>query len=115
VPGRRCPSTAGWWYVEMGEVTNSCDQLKELAAGPPARWLVTLDDGSQVEVWADAVTALSGPEDERDYTFGVFMDIEPEDQDGFEVTARTPRGDRRRVEVAVTRFPRVSVRKVMSG
>ena len=75
----------------------------------------TLDDGSQVEVWADAVTALSGPEDERDYTFGVFMDIEPEDQDGFEVTARTPRGDRRRVEVAVTRFPRVSVRKVMSG
>ena len=51
-----------------------------LAAGPPSQWLVTLHDGSVIEVWADSVEGLAGPEDQRDYLFGNLMDIRPEDQ-----------------------------------
>jgi hypothetical protein len=68
---------------------------------------------SRVEVWADTVTGLSGPEDDGDYTFGVLMEVEPEAQAAFEVTARTPT-DPQRVEVAVARFPRTSAREVVS-
>jgi hypothetical protein len=85
----------------------------QLAAGPPTHWVVTLTDGAQVDIWADAVTGLSGPEDTRDYTFGVLMDIDPGLQDQFDVTARTP-SNPRRVEVCVARFPRSSVRDVRS-
>jgi hypothetical protein len=81
---------------------------------PPARWVVTLNDGSEVEVWSHSVEGLSGPEDDRDYVFGVLMDIEPELQEEFEVTARTP-ANPRRVEVAVARFPRVSVQVIFGG
>ena len=59
-----------------------------LAAGFPSQWLVTLHDGSVIEVWADSVEGLAGPEDQRDYLFGNLMDIRPEDQKGFDVTAR---------------------------
>ena len=86
----------------------------ELVAGVPPRWLVTLNDGTNVEVWAYSVQGLSGPEDERDYTFGTLMDINEADQGRFEVLARTP-ADPRRVEVAIARFPRSAVRSVRSG
>ncbi|SOD73917.1 hypothetical protein SAMN05892883_3109 [Jatrophihabitans sp. GAS493] len=89
-------------------------QLMQLAAGPPSHWVVTLVDGAQVDVWADAVTGSSGPDDARDYAFGVLMDIDPNLQDQFDVTARTP-SNPGRVEVCVARFPRSSVLDVSSG
>jgi hypothetical protein len=83
-------------------------------AAPPERWLVTLADGSAVEVWADSVEGLSGPEDQRDYLFGNFMDIDPADQYAFDVTATTP-GNPGRVVVTVARFPRPSVIRVITA
>ncbi len=85
-----------------------------LAAGPPSQWLVTLLGGSVIEVWADSVEGLAGPEDQRDYLFGNLMDIRPEDQKGFDVTARTPTNPSR-VVVPVARFPRASVVRVASA
>lgn len=86
----------------------------ELAAGPPSRWLVELHDGSTVEVWADSVTGLHGSDDDRDYVFGVLMDVDADQQPFFEVTARTP-SNPRRVEVAVARFPRRAVVSILSA
>jgi hypothetical protein len=84
----------------------------ELAAGPPSHWIVTLVDGSRVDVWADAVTGVSDKtaHDEQ-IVFGVLMDIDIDLQDQFEVTARG-RVLSRRVEVAVARFPRGCVEDV---
>lgn len=82
-------------------------------AGPPTRWRVVLQDGSVVDVWADAVAGLAGPDDQRDYSFGCLMDIDPALQSKFEVTARTP-SNPRRVEVLVARFPRATVRDIQS-
>jgi hypothetical protein len=81
---------------------------------PPARWVITLSDGFEVEIWAHAVAGLSDTQDDTDYVFGVLMDVEPELQSEFEVTARTP-ADSRRIEVAVARFPRGSVQDIMGG
>jgi hypothetical protein len=39
-----------------------------------------LADGSTVDVWADSVQGLSGPEDQRHYHFGNLMDIAPDEQ-----------------------------------
>lgn len=88
--------------------------MMSLAAGPPAHWIVILADDSRVDVWADTMTGLSGPEDQRDYEFGVLMDIEPALQVEFDVTARTP-SNPSRVEVCVARFPRSSVKDVHSA
>ena len=85
----------------------------EFVAGPPSHWKVLLVDGSAVDVWADAMTGLSGLEDERDYEFSCLMDIEPELQEQFEITARTP-SNPRRVEVQVARFPRAAVTDIWS-
>jgi hypothetical protein len=81
-------------------------------AGPPNHWRVRLNDGSVVDVWADSLTGTSEPEGERDYDFGCLMDIDPDLQDEFEITARTP-ANPRRVEVLVAHFPRRSVREVL--
>jgi hypothetical protein len=84
----------------------------ELAAGPPSHWIVTLVDGSQVDVWADAVTGLTAKTAHLEHiVFGVLMDIDVDLQDQFEVTARAPARSRR-VEVAVARFPRGLVQDV---
>ena len=83
----------------------------EHAAGPPTHWKVVLNDGSTVDVWADSATGLSGPEDERDYLFECLMDIDPDVQSEFDVTARTP-SNPKRVLVLVARFPRAAVLKV---
>jgi hypothetical protein len=80
----------------------------------PQHWLVTLADGSAVDVWADSAEGLSGPEDRRDYLFGNLMDIAPADQHAFDVTATTP-ANLDRVVVAVARFPRTSVLRVSSA
>jgi len=72
----------------------------EHAAGPPNRWRVLLNDGSIVEVWADSLKGVAGPDDDRDYAFGCPMDIDPAVQGDFEISARTP-SDPRRVEVLV--------------
>jgi hypothetical protein len=50
-----------------------------LAAGLPSHWLVTLTDGRVVDVWADSVEGLAGPDDRRDYQFGNLMDIAPDE------------------------------------
>jgi len=82
-----------------------------LAAGPPQHWLVTMADGSVVDVWADSVEGLSGPEDQRDYSFSNLMDIAPANHYAFDITATTP-ANPTRVAVTVARFPRSSVRHV---
>ena len=83
-------------------------------AGQPSRWLVTLADGSVVDVWAHSVEGLAAPEDQRDYRFCVLMDISPQDQSGFDVVARTP-ADPNRVDVTVARFPRRLVADISSA
>ena len=83
-------------------------------AGPPSRWTVVLNDGAEIAVWADSVTGLSGPDDERDYVFDCLMEIDPELQGQFRVTAETP-SNPRRVLVEVAHFPRNAVRDVYSS
>jgi len=68
-------------------------------------------DGSVVDVWADSVEGLSGPEDQRDYSFSNLMDIAPANHYAFDITATTP-ANPTRVAVTVARFPRSSVRHV---
>jgi hypothetical protein len=73
---------------------------------------VTLVGGSQVDVWADAVTGLTEKTaDQEHIVFGILIDIDVDRQDRFEVTARAPARSRR-VEVAVARFPRSCVQDV---
>jgi len=75
---------------------------------------VTLVGGSVVEVWADSVSGISEKTaHESHIVFGVLMEIEPDDQDHVEVTARTS-ANGRRVEVAIARFPRECVRDVLT-
>jgi hypothetical protein len=83
-------------------------------AGPPAHWVVTLTDGSEVDIWADAVTGLTEKTAHLEHiTFGKLMDIDIGLQDQFEVTASgTAPGPR--VEVAIARFPRICVRDVVT-
>jgi len=85
-----------------------------LALGPPSRWRVTLRDGSTVDVWADAVTGLSGDDDQRDYEFSVLVDLAPDDQNEYEVSpnALPISGG---VQVTLARFPRASVTDVCSA
>ncbi len=66
-----------------------------------------------VDVWADSVTGLSGPDDKRDFEFGCLMDIDPDIQHAFQVSARAPTNPSR-VEVLVARFPRASVVNIVS-
>jgi hypothetical protein len=87
----------------------------ELAAGPPDRWIVTLTDGTEIDVWAHSVTGLTEKTAHHQHiVFGVLMDIAVGLQDQFEVTARTVKPGPR-VEVAVARFPRECVRDVVSA
>jgi hypothetical protein len=84
----------------------------ELAAGPPAHWLVTMVDGTEVHVWADAYTGFTEKAAHLEHvTFGVLMDIDADLQEQFEVTARAP-ARRRRVEVAAARFPRSCIQDI---
>jgi hypothetical protein len=82
-----------------------------LAAGPPSRWLVTLTDGQAVDVWADSVEGLAGPEDRRDYRFCNLMDVPPDKHGEFEVVGGAPRNPMR-VIVTVARIPRSSVMRI---
>jgi len=66
-----------------------------------------------VDVWADSVEGLAGPEDQRDYSFGSLMDVALVDQRGFNITARSPT-DPDRVVVTVARFPRAYVLAITS-
>jgi hypothetical protein len=121
--GEEAPQTLGRRH-SVGEASLGYDRPPVLAglakiwpvnlAGEPEHWLVTLADGSVVDVWADSVEGLAGPEDQRDYLFGNLMDIAPADQQAFEVTARTP-ANPSRVVVTVARFPRPSVRRVTTA
>jgi hypothetical protein len=88
--------------------------FKELAAGPPTHWIVTLASGAQVDMWADSVSGLTEKTAHDEHVvFHVLMDIDVALQDQFEVTATAP-ADNRRVLVAVARFPRGCVQDVES-
>jgi hypothetical protein len=80
----------------------------------PARWKVTLNDGLEVDVWADGVTGLSGAEDLRDHVFECLMDINGSEQGEWEIAGRTPTRSER-VLVVVARFPRAAVRSIYSA
>ena len=80
----------------------------------PSRWLVTLTTGAGVEVWADSVEGLAGPEDQRDYRFESLVDATPDEQLQLHVSGRTP-SNPERVLVTVARFPRECVASVSSG
>ncbi|HTW06975.1 MAG TPA: hypothetical protein VME46_05685 [Acidimicrobiales bacterium] len=55
----------------------------------PAHWAFTLSDGREVDVWADRVNGISDKTaKDPDIVFGVLMDIDIDQQDGFAVTAR---------------------------
>lgn len=86
----------------------------QLAAGGPTHWQVILIDGSAVDVWADSVEGISGPDDVRDYRFCNLMDVDPADQEWFEIVGRAPT-NAARVIVTVARFPRPSVVTVNSA
>lgn len=81
---------------------------------PPARWLVTLVDGSIVDVSAHAVTGLSENDDHRDHVFGCLMDIDVADQRELEILSTSPNRPER-IEVVVARFPRQGVMDIESG
>ena len=71
-----------------------------------------LTDGSVVDVWADSLAGDSDADDGRDYEFGCLMDIDPDAQGEFEITARTPSNPRRVVAI-VARFPRAAVHEIL--
>lgn len=81
---------------------------------PPGLWKVTLVDGSVVDVWADSVEGLAGPEDDRDYLFSNLLDVPVSEQAAFQVTS-TAQANPERVVVTVARFPRTAVVDVTSG
>jgi len=80
----------------------------------PELWLVTLADGSLVQVWADSVEGLAGPEDQRDYRFCCLMDVARENQSSFDVVGETAPPSER-VIVIVAKFPRDAVTSIQSG
>lgn len=77
----------------------------------PSRWLVTLADGSVVDVWAHSVEGTAGPGDQRDYRFCNLMGVPPDLLDDSRSPARHPR-IRPAVIVVVARFPRCSVARI---
>lgn len=88
--------------------------MMELAAGPPTHWIITLTDGAEAHVWADAATGLSDKTlGDEEIVFGVLMDIDVHRQSEFEITARGVKPGPT-VQVAVARFPRPSVGGVRS-
>jgi hypothetical protein len=84
------------------------------STAPPGLWKVTLVDGSVVDVWADSVEGLAGPEDDRDYLFSNLLDVPLSEQAAFEVTS-TAQANPEQVVVTVARFPRSAVAEVVSG
>ena len=73
------------------------------AAGPPSKWLLTMTDGSDIEVWADGYSEEAG-----DFVFSVLVDATAEEQHQLEVTGRTPTRPER-VIVTVCRLPASAV------
>ncbi|MFH9348703.1 hypothetical protein [Kitasatospora sp. NPDC017646] len=78
----------------------------EFVAGPPARWHLTLRDGSLLELWADGYGIEDGA-----YEFSVLVRATEEEQGKADVVAWTP-ADPRRVMVAVARLATGSVQNV---
>jgi hypothetical protein len=77
-------------------------------------WPVTLADGSMVQIWADSVEGLAGPDDNRDYRLCCLMDVARDSQSSFEMVGKTAPPSER-VVVTVATFPRQAVRDVQSG
>ena len=74
----------------------------------PERWEVVLRSGQVLEVWADAYAEHDGA-----YVFDIAGTGTPEEQAGWEVTARRP-ADRSRAMVAVVRLPVSAVADIRS-
>jgi len=73
------------------------------AAGPPSKWLVTLVNGSVVEVWADGYSEVEGT-----LVFSILVDATTDEQQVLEVTGPSPSRPER-VIITVARFPMVTV------
>ncbi|CAM5302567.1 hypothetical protein AB0F92_22805 [Kitasatospora aureofaciens] len=78
----------------------------EFVAGPPARWHLTLKDGTLLELWADGYGIVNGA-----YEFSALVRATEEEQGQAHVLARTP-SDSHRVMVAVARLATGSVQDV---
>lgn len=77
----------------------------DFAGGPPTRWLVTLADGSVIEIWADGYSEEDGV-----VVFSVLVDATAEEQQVLEVTGRTPSRPER-VIITVARIPVTAMRE----
>ena len=76
---------------------------------PPSKWLVTLADETEIEVWADGYT-----EEAEWFVFSVLVDASETEQRDLDVVARTP-SRKERVMITVARVPTAAVRKVLSA
>jgi len=84
------------------------------SAGTTSQWAVTLNDGSVIKVWADAVNGLSD-EDGGDYEFVCLREIDPSEcPSGFDAIGTTAEGLVQGWDL-VARFPRASVSDIESG
>jgi hypothetical protein len=81
----------------------------EYAAGPPSQWLVTLKDGSIIEVWADSYCEQQGR-----YLFESLVAASPDEQRQVRVTAtgRDPAG---KVLILIAQIPAAVVSSVVGG
>lgn len=81
----------------------------EYAAGPPSRWLVTLKDGSTIEVWADVYCVQEGQ-----YQFESFMKASLDEQRHVRVTAAS-RQPSSNVVILIARVPASLVESIEGG
>ncbi|MBR7831398.1 hypothetical protein KDK95_34155 [Actinospica sp. MGRD01-02] len=81
----------------------------EYAAGPPSQWLLTLKDGSTIEVWADSYC-----EEQDQFQFESLVEASHEEQRHVKVTA-TGRQPTSKVLILVARIPAVLVSSIEGG
>lgn len=78
----------------------------ELISGPPSCWVVTLNSGSRIELWADMFNQSEGF-----YEFVLLVRADAAEQTQVRVVSG-PDGSRTDVLIAVARIPEAEVAKV---
>ena len=86
-------------------------RVVELAAGTPHMWLVTLNSGAEVELWADSHT--TEPVDGH-WVFEVLADATPQEQRSVRIGGETTPPSNRCLLV-VARIPVTEVRSIQGG
>lgn len=81
----------------------------EYAAGPPSRWVLTLKDGSTIEVWADSYC-----EEQDQFRFESLVEATHEEQRHVKVTA-TGRELTSKVLILIARIPAALVSSIEGG